>query len=304
MNERISNLEDLRKRTVKHLLIILSISIPLALTAAYFVSIRTYIFQLILFSLALVGGGSFVLLGYVTGYFKMIKEFKASYKSLFIEGPFREVFGEIYCDFDKGIERDVISNTDLMRMGNRYYTNDYIKGSYNGVEFERADVDIKNHTSNGKRSHTVTYFNGRWLILEFNKSFHFDLQIIGKGFNYTQKNNSFFTSESNRRRKIEMEDIRFNDSFSVYAQDEHEAFYILTPQFMATLKDMYKTMDGDIMLGFVDNKLHVAIHTEKDAMEPSLYKSVIAPDLGEVQKEIDTIINIIEGLKLDRNLYK
>ena len=303
MNEQIIELEAFRRKVEKQMYIILSMSILTALTVAYLVSIRSHIMQLGFFLLVFVGGGTFVILGYATGYFSKSKEFKSRYKKIFVEGPFQEIFGKVFCDFKKGIGKEIIDETDLMMMGNRYYTNDYIKGSYNNVAFERADIKIQNHTSNGKNSHTVTYFNGRWLILEFNKNFHFDLQIIGKGFYYTDKKNSFFTSEKQRRRKVEMEDIRFNEHFNVYAQDEHEAFYILTPQFMLALKGMYDSMDGNLMLGFIDNKLHVAINTRKDAMEPSLFRSVMNPNIDEVQREIKTIIDIIDELNLDRELY-
>ena len=302
MNEQGTNLEELRERAVKHMLIILSASLLIALTVVYLLSIRIGLIPPVFFLLVFVGGGSFAILGYATGYFKKAKEFKTRYKKMFVEGPFQEAFGKVYCDLKNGIGKDIIDATDLIRLGNRYYTNDYIKGSYKNVEFERADIKIQHHSSNGKTSSTVTFFNGRWLILEFNKNFHFDLQIIGKGFSYTQKNNSFFTSEKHRRRKVEMEDISFNELFNVYAQDEHEAFYILTPQFMDTLKGMYNTMDGNFMLGFIDNKLHVAIHTKTDAMEPSLFRSV-KDNLGEVQREIDIIMYIIDGLNLDRELY-
>lgn len=304
MEKQILDLENLRERIVKNMLIILSASFIFALTTVYIISIRTHNFQIGFFLFAFVGVGSFLLLSIITGYNKKLKEYKTNYKKLFVEAPFQSTFSRVFCDFDQGIDKDIIDRTDLITLGNRYYTNDYIRGSYKDVGFERADIKIQHHTSNGKHSRTVTYFNGRWLILEFNKNFHFDLQIVGKGFNYSQKNNSFFTSENNRRRKIQLEDIRFNEFFNVYAQDDHEAFYILTPQFMDTLKGMYDSMDGDFMLGFVDNKLHVAIHTQKDAMEPSIFKSVKEPNLGEVQREINTIINIIDGLNLDRDIYK
>lgn len=304
MNEKISRLEELREKTVKHMLIILSISGLLALSIAFVVTARSYIMPLGFFLLFFIGFITFIILAYTTGCFKKLKEFKTQYKKIFVEVPFQQAFGQVFCDFDNGIRQDIISQTKLIMMGNRYYTNDYIRGSYKNVGFERADIKIQRHTSNGKSSSTVTYFNGRWLILEFNKKFHFDLQIIGKGFYYSQKNHSFLISEKHRRYKIEMEDIRFNQLFNVYAQNEHEAFYILTPQFMDALKDMYNTMDGDFMLGFIDNKLHVAIHTRKDAMEPSLFKSVKDPNLGDVKREINTIIHIIDELNLDRDIYK
>ncbi len=302
MEEQILNLEKLREKTLKHMLVLIAASAAIALAVVSLMA--PYIMHMAFFLFIFIGVGSFFILSYTTGYNKKAREYKVNYKKIFVEVPFQRAFGPVFCDFDRGISKDSIDRTDMMMLGNRYYTNDYIRGSYKEVGFERADIKIQHHTSNGKHSHTVTYFNGRWLILEFNKNFHFDLQIIGKGFSYSQKNSSFFTSSKNRRRKVEMEDVRFNELFNVYAQDDHEAFYILTPQFMDTLKGMYNTMDGDFMLGFVDNKLHVAINTKKDAMEPSLFKSVTAADSGEVQREIHVIINLIDKLNLDRDLYK
>ena len=58
---------------------------------------------------------------------------------------------------------------------------------------------------------------------------------------------------------------------------------------------MFYAIDGNFMLGFIDNKLHVAINTNKDAMEPSLIKNLYTTI--DVQKEIKIIINIIEKIK-------
>lgn len=143
------------------------------------------------------------------------------------------------------------------------------------------------------------------MIFEFNKDFTFDLQVIGKGFNYSRNNKTFFTSSEDRRQKIELEDIYFNELFTVYAQDDHEAYYILTPAFMEVLKNMFDNMDGAIMLGFVRNQLHVAINTKRDSMEPSIFSRIETYEATQdVQREINAIINIIDGLDLDRDIYK
>ena len=303
MEDKILYIENLRKKILNHMLIILGISITPALFIFFPLSLSAGILPASLFILIFTTVILFLILGAITGYFKKYKEYKHIYKKAFVEGPFNHAFDKVRCDFKKGISKDVIEATKIIMLGNRYYSNDYISGSYNNVDFERSDVLIQNHTSNGKNSHTVTYFQGRWLIFEFNKKFHFDLQIIGKGFTYSNKRNGFFTSKDNRRRKVEFEDIQFNKDFKVYAQDDFEAFYILTPQFIDTLKNMSNTMDGKFMMGFIDNKLHVAINTGKDAMEPSIFRSIKNTNHGEVEKEINVIINIIEGLNLDRDLY-
>ena len=181
-----------------------------------------------------------------------------------------------------------------MSLGNRYYSNDYLQGSYKGVRFERADIKIQNRVYTGKHSFTVTYFNGRWITLEFDGNYNFNLQIIGKGFKHHQPKVVSLEKEC-RRSKIELEDKVFNELFTVYAQSDHEAKYILTPEFIDTLKNMFYAIDGNFMLGFIDNKLHVAINTNKDAMEPSLIKNLYTTI--DVQKEIKIIINIIEKIK-------
>lgn len=303
MEDKIFYIENLRKKTFKLFIITLSISISIALISVYILSICTGMFQTGLFILVFSGVISFFLLSYMTGYNKSHKEYKAEYKKVFVELPFHEAFDQVSCDLEKGISKDTIEATGIMMLGNRYYTNDYIRGTYKDVNFERADIKIQNHTSNGKTSNTVTYFHGRWLIFEFNKKFHFDLQIIGKGFGFSKTKSGFFTSNDNRRSKIELEDINFNQEFKVYAQDDHEAFYILTPQFMNTLKDMSNTIDGDLMLGFVDNKLHVAINTGNDAMEPSIFNDETNHNHIEAQKEINIIKTIIDELDLDREIY-
>ncbi len=274
----------------------------------------TIIFSLILipqensiFSFALaaiIGIGAGFLAAYLMGFFRASKEYARQFKAAFVEIPMNHTFSHVFYDGEKGLNQDLIRHTGIMALGNIYHSNDYVSGSYRDVHFTRADVIIQQHVSTGKTSYTVTYLNGRWLIFDFNKNFHFDLQIIDKDFIASQKKNSIFTESNERRHRIKLEDMEFNELFQVYCQDDHEAYYILTPQFMAVLKELKETLGGALMLGFIDNQLHVAIHTNKDAMEPKLFEK---PDFNriqqEVQGEIDVIINIIDSLELDRDLY-
>lgn len=304
MEESMNQLQHLRSRTEHLLIIVIASAIAISFfSLILFASIGME--QMIFIFPILIGIGSGFLLGKLTGYFDAYKEYKLRFKAAFVEIPFRETFSEVVYDGTKGFDQEVIRATGIMTMGNRYYSNDYVRGSYKGVHFERADVKIQQHVSTGKTSYTVTYLHGRWLILEFNKSFQSDLQIIHRDFPNSQKKNSIFTQEEERRHRIELEDMEFNESFRVLCQDDHEAYYILTPHFMQVLKDLHRTMDGSFMLGFVDHRLHVAIHNNKDAMEPKLFDHF---DLGlikdEVQKEINVIKDIVDSLSIDRDIYK
>lgn len=302
MEDKLIQLEKYRKKAFYLFVIIIFVS---AVTVfLMFALLKSYNQVGFMFSLAS-GVGLGALLYRITGYSRYLREFKEYFKKIFVEKPFRIAFEQVNYRYDKGIEQERLDGTDLILLGNRYYSNDYVQGIYKNVRFERADIKIQHHVNTGKHSHTITYFNGRWLIFEFNKNFRFDLQIIGNGFGYSQKNKSIFTDQNDRRHKIEMEDIEFNECFQVLGQDDHEAFYILTPHFMAVLKSLYSSTDGALMLGFVDNRLHVAINTEKDAMEASIFSSVEPAAVGsDVEHEIYAIKNIIDSLDLDRDIYK
>lgn len=302
MEDKVLYIENLRKKVLKHLLIIIGISFVFTITIVLISLLFHFNMFMLTFLPVLLWVVCFFILSFGTGYYKEQKEYKLEYKKIFVQEPFSQAFDRVSCSFKQGISKDVIDATDIIMLGNRYYSNDHIKGSYKDVDFERSDIKIQNHTSNGKTSNTVTYFHGRWLIFEYNKKFHFDLQIIGNGFHFTKTQSGIFTGKSERRSKIELEDIRFNQEFTVYAQDDHEAFYILTPQFMDTLKSLSANLDGNIMLGFIDNKLHVAINTRKDAMESSLFRSELNNNHIEAQEEINVIKRIINGLNLDREL--
>ncbi|HWT76618.1 MAG TPA: DUF3137 domain-containing protein [Mobilitalea sp.] len=304
MEDSILSLEKLRKKAATLLIIIVTISIAATLIFLFVFSalgmerMGTYLSVLL-------GAGIGYLLSVVTGFFHISEEYKARFKATFVEIPLRNTFSQVIYYADQGIEEDVIKETGIMSLGNRYTSNDYVRGYYKDVKFERADVKIQQHYNTGKSSYTVTYLHGRWLIFEFNKNFHFDLQIIGNEFPHSLKKNSIFTESEERRHRIQLEDIEFHEMFDVLCQNEHEAYYILTPQFMSVLKDINSTMDGSIMLGFIDNKLHVAIHNEKDSMEPRIFNSInLSAVKEEVQQEINVILNIIDGLNLDRDIYE
>lgn len=301
MESRIEALEEQRKELARLNIIIIAISIITSLTLFKVLGFS----GAVLFFVILIGVILFFILSAITGHSKKFNAYKTNFKAIFVEEPFRTVFHEVIYDKDQGFQKERIKATGMMMLGNRYDTNDYVMGHYKDVKFERADIKIQQHTNTGKHSHTTTYFHGRWMIFEFNKNFHFDLQIIKRGFHYSQTNQSFFIDSEERRHKLELEDVNFNEQFSVYAQDDHEAYYILTPAFMAVLNNLYHSLDGSFMLGFVQNQLHVAINTKRDAMEPPIMSSIDLSSIKQdVQREIDAIINIIDGLDLDRDIYK
>ena len=105
--------------------------------------------------------------------------------------------------------------------------------------------------------------------------------------------------------KIMMEDQMFNKQFRTYAQNAHDAFYILTPSLMEKIKNLTNTIDGKILLCFIDNKLHVGIQNNKDSFEHSIFTEINENKVIEtISKDIKLITTFIDDLDLDNNLFR
>lgn len=233
------------------------------------------------------------------------KEYSTCYKNLLVRSALQNTFDDYKFYPSLGIGQNEIRFTNMMQLGNRYKSEDYIKGVYKGVPFEQSDVLIQNVTSTGKTTTTVTYFMGRWMIFQFNKDFRCDLQVREKGFSYSKRKNGLFAADDEKLHKIEFEDIDFNNKFSVYGQNQAEAFYLLTPQIMEAMRELQEKTNGRIMFCFVHNKLHVAVNDGKDSFNPPVFKNLdIREECLQINNEINLITRFVDLLNLDKTIYK
>ncbi len=234
---------------------------------------------------------------------RFVKPYAAAYKTHLVKGLLSEKIEDLRYEPNSGVRKEVVEATDMMQLGNRYFVNDLIQGTYNGVRFSQSDILIEHHTSNGKHSHTTTYLKGRWLIFDFNKKFHCDLQVRDKRFSYAKKSGGWF-SDREKTSKLETESVLFNDTFSVYAANDSEAFYILTPHFMEALLQAKVQADGEVLFCFVDQQLHVAVNNKKDSFEPSVWKPIDRESAYRaIRDDLKLITDLVDTLNLDERLF-
>ena len=102
-----------------------------------------------------------------------------------------------------------------------------------------------------------------------------------------------------------MEDVSFNKDFTVFAQNEHDAFYILTPSMMDRIRRVCNGIEGKLIFCFIDDTLHIGIHTNKDSFEPSMMKN-IDPEVEKekIRNDINLITTFVNELSLDTKLFK
>lgn len=235
---------------------------------------------------------------------KNIDRFNNEFKNIFVLGSLKKIFEDITYYPNKGFSKDFIREVGMIDTGDSYSSNDYISGKYKNITFQQSDIHIQEkHEEEDKdgKKETVweTTFMGRVMIFDFNKRFKANIQVASYYFGANS------LPWSKRFSRVKMEDVEFNNTFRVYAESEHEAFYILTPHFMEKLKDITKKLKCGIMFCFVDNKLHIAVDNSKDSFEYNVFKPINEQLIEEsITKDIKLITNFVDELNLDNDLFR
>lgn len=235
---------------------------------------------------------------------KDIDKFNKEYKNTFVLKSLNNIFEDIKYNPNNGFKEEYIEKIGMLDTGDSYSSNDYISGKYKNISFEQSDIHIQEereeeNADGEKETEWVTTFMGRLMIFDFNKNFKANIQVT----------NCYFDANtlpwSKKFTRVKMEDAEFNRSFMVFAENEHEAFYILTPHFMEKLKEITKKLKCGVMFCFVDNKLHIAVDNYKDLFEYNVFNPINEKEIEEsITKDIKLITNFVEELDLDNNLFK
>lgn len=228
--------------------------------------------------------------------YKYFNEYKKYYKQNFVKLALEGMFDDLIYEPTKSISKSEIEATHIIRRGNTFSGDDYISASYHGVPFIHSDITVQQVTSNGKHTTTTTYFKGKWMAFDFNKNFSEYVIIVEK------KGGAIIDKKTNN--KVEMESIEFNSKFKVYATDDHTAFYLITPQFLTNLEILRDNTDGQLILAFINGKLHIALHTNKNSLEPKLFVKVDTKVINSIREELKVITDFLDALAVDKPNFR
>ena len=272
------------------------IFIVILLPVVFFIGINA---RFIFLSLPLI----FVFGGYIL--FKR-SDFRHEAKTLILDEVLSSIFDEVTYEANAGLDKTLLKNSELYTMGNEFSSNDLIRGKYQGIQFETSDIHLVEVTHTDKSTTRTTLFLGQWYIFDFFKKFDGYIQIRDKEdrlFKRSYKPVSFFSSRPKANR-IKMDHPDFNQVFDVYTSDDQEAFYILTPHFMDALLKLNDVANCEVVVGFVDNQLHVLVNNNKNAFEINVFQPFTLSQYQYLQAESEIIINLIDILKLETDLFK
>lgn len=237
-------------------------------------------------------------------------------------------FGENIKYSKNVITDDIIKTSELFDKYNNSDVDDCFAGTYNGVKIAVSEYDLDN--GSGKDKENV--FDGLLILFDFSKNFSGKTKCKSK-FNLSSLNNfgswvvigvlgifcfidiifvyiimtfigiclliKYFNNKS--KKKIYLENVVFSKKWNVEATDQIEARYLLTPAMMERILEVKKLFKGKaIDFSFFDNKLLIAVHTNKDMFEStSLFSSALRFDkVMNVIHQFYSIFAIIDLLKI------
>ena len=194
------------------------------------------------------------------------------------------------------------------------HAEDLISGTYNGVKFNLSEaIDIPNDAKLNfgdsaalnllsaivfvwKKMKDIQAFSGSILVCEFYKKFSGQTIIASRTLN------TKFLGK-----KEQMDDTLFNDEFRVFTVDKVEARYLLTPAFMAHLRELKEKFAGEMGASavFMDDKFYLFLNGAENRFETTLF--LLPPNLEDakqIKKEISKLLLIIDELNLSLDIFK
>lgn len=223
---------------------------------------------------------------------KINKEYQMIYKNAFVVSILNKTFSDVQVNWECGFTRQNVEQMGLLKLGNRFDSEDLIHGAYEGVSFDQADVTIKNVTGSGKNRHTTTYFKGRVFVFDLQKSDIRSVGIRSKNFQYYGNLNGF------HHENVKLESEAFNREFEVMAAYPVDAFYVLTPQTMECVTDLYRRA-GNVALRYLGNKLYVAVNTTGNAFDGDIKKPFVYVDeINKIKNDCAVIMDIVHRLRI------
>lgn len=224
-------------------------------------------------------------------YQEWTKEFKALYKKVFAKEVIQELVEDAVYVGDKGFSRQEVDNMGVIEVGNYLSTEDYLKGTHNGVTFELSDVYSESRAGAGSNRHSRLLFKGLILRLTVPNQYTEAIQVYSRSFRHR-------VSIRFSMKTVNPEDEDFRDMFHVESENEQEALQVLTPRFMNCLKGLAERYDS-VGLFLYKDQLYLALGTQRDLFDGSLYQAIdYQREMNRMREDVKSIKDVIDALEI------
>jgi hypothetical protein len=216
---------------------------------------------------------------------KVDNETKVVYKKEVVEKILNRNFQDVCYDWNNGFTKEDIKKMYLLDTGSILYSEDHLAAKYKGIGFEQADLTIYKDYISVPNNIRVNVFRGRVIVIDAPQKTAF-VRATSKKF-YAYKCSAD---------RVEMESVRFNKEFDVYAVNPQEAFLVFTPMMMNKIMTLFSS-EGNIGVTFLGGKMYVAINSYRNAFESGKLRDLdYEEEVRKIEREIDVIKIFIDTI--------
>lgn len=229
------------------------------------------------------------------------KESDYIYKSSFIPEMVNEFLEGATYQFNRGLTKKDVEAAALFHVAD-LDVEDYIAGSYMGVNFEESDV--RSYTREAGSNKRKVVFKGRMFVIDTPFS---ELDSV-KIYSDLLAIDTRICKEHGEEVKLESE--AFNKRFKVFANNPADAFYILTPQIQEVfmrLKEDYaawqttgvnSNVQRSFNAHFIGGKVYILIEGDMRAFEQITFPFDYDKEYKKIKKDASVVKDVIESMKL------
>ena len=257
---------------------------------------------------------------------KLKNQVQTEFKEHNLQAILQDAFpGATYDATGSAIDGDGCRECNLFPIQkNRFRTEDGLKmqfGNNNDISLDYVEVytyEIKSDSDGD--SYESTLFKGGLFKYTFFKKFKDSIYVIPNATRNGKVKHGLLGKDkpvhnpckfNKNLHKCELEDVEFNEIFSVYSDNDAETFYILTPQYIKLMKDLYDQYGHDIRFKFSDNNMYVAV----DGMDLFDFKPVYANGLQvdamatheacveQTKAELNSLVEFAQTLELGDSIF-
>ncbi|MBQ9936590.1 MAG: DUF3137 domain-containing protein [Lachnospiraceae bacterium] len=211
-----------------------------------------------------------------------------------LKGKSKELYNDLlssmieyaYYEQDRGFTDIEVGTFGIIKIGNIYYSNNYFQGHYKGVGVRQADVIIQKETYIDEKSSITKYFDGRIFEFTTDKITAQNVKVFSRGYESWLNIND---------RRVDVDDLFFNDNFDVFSAEPSEAQEILTREMIEHLL-ILQNQNRSIGFRFGVGKVFVAINGTRQFDVNSIDKIMYDKDFVIAKEGIQLIKDLIDGL--------
>ena len=206
-------------------------------------------------------------------------------------------------------EAGLIQNRPTM-----YESEDRIYGKIGLTEVDICEHKLRRkevtRDSKGKqKTKIVTLFSGLVVSADFHKNFNGTMLIVpdtADSASWKWMAKQFESKSKGDQKIVKLEDPEFEKVYTVYATDQIEARYILSPSFMQRMVKMYQKLNeqakASISLSFKNERMIMAVDWQNNFFEYTFHKSV-EEEVRETISELKLCTDIVDELNLNTRIW-